>query len=134
MGEDLSLSSLGAEFESLWGHVEDAFNRDAERADAFMCRCSPEGVAQADAVMAETVNRLTTDMCKVDASNMLTAVVISLNWDYNASITTIANDQWSMVVATRYPHANDPYEVVVMCDNVEDGIAAVWLGFADKPV
>jgi hypothetical protein len=63
----------------------------------------------------------------VGAENFLTAVVQSLNWDFDAHITRIDNDQWSAVTAETYDGSSGYY---VHCDRVEDGVAAVWNAFA----
>lgn len=62
--------------------------------------------------------------------NFSTAIVQSLNWDYRAHIRSIDTDQWSAVTAEKY---DGSLRLVVQCDRVEDGIAAVWKALADGP-
>src|SRR6478736_555477 len=104
----------------------------------MICRCSQEGKADADALRAEVKRRLTERAgAEVADSAFLTHVVVSLNWDYGAEITGISNDMWSMVAAETWSptqrEAGDWVQVSVTCDDVEDGIAAIWKEFADRP-
>jgi hypothetical protein len=105
----------------------------------LICRCSAEGRAEADALLAEVKQRLSCggveggrDSRAVGDSNLLSCVVYSLDDDFNAHITEIVCDQWAMVCASTDPGSDDPFEVGIPCDNVEDGIAAVWKAFADR--
>lgn len=103
----------------------------------MICRCSPEGKAEADALREEVKRRLSERAdAEVSDSDFLTHVVVSLNWDYGAEITGIHNDMWSLVGAeTWLPSrrvAGDWLKVSIQCDDVEDGIAAVWKAFADR--
>lgn len=95
----------------------------------MLCRCTPESTAEADTLRAEVRNRLTADGRDVTDGNFLTHVVVSLNWDYNARITGIINDMWSLVTVE---HWTEDVSVSVECDDVEDGIAAIWKAFADE--
>jgi hypothetical protein len=61
--------------------------------------------------------------------NLLTAIVTSLNWDYQAHITKIMNGQWSAVWAEA---DNGSFKTRVQCDEVEHGIAATWRAFANR--
>lgn len=95
----------------------------------MICRCG-ENAAAADALRKEVRDRLAGQDRVVTDADFLTHVVISLNWDYGAYISGIHNDQWSMVSADS--DDKDGFKVAVMCDDVEDGIAAVWKAFADR--
>ena len=111
--------------------LEEIFENKDGRITAFLCRCSPESKADADMVMQETCRRLK-DMGYKDIGpgNLLSAIVVSLNWDFGAEIMGIHNDQcrWSRLIPiavrrrTRF--------MSVQCDDVEDGIAAAWLAHA----
>jgi hypothetical protein len=89
--------------------------------------------AEAQAVYEEVLRRL-----DATPEDLLTHVVTSLNWDYSAHITGIANDQWSGVSAetysVSYPRDDEAprLKVYVQCDRIEDGIARVWKFFADE--
>lgn len=95
---------------------------------AFICRCGDDGRAEADALTAEVRDRLGAGPGDRD---FLTVVVFSLNWDFDAYINGIFNDQWSAVSAKTYDEES-PFTAYVQCDEVEDGIAAVWKIFADR--
>lgn len=100
--------------------------RDDGTWTAFICTCSEEGIIEAGKLKQEVRKLLSegfTSPCTV--SNFLTRVVVSLNWDYDAYITTIGNDMWSGIHAK----SDDGLEVYVQCDEVEDGIAAIWYAF-----
>lgn len=99
----------------------------------FICRCSPEGRAEADALIEEVTRRLNDRAGSevVNASNFITHIVVSLNWDYNAHVEDIYNDMWSMVSAVD-DRDGVSFRVVVQCDDIEDGFAACWKAFADR--
>ena len=59
---------------------------------------------------------------------LLTAIVTSLSWSYNAHISNIACEQWSAVFAESY---DGTFRTRVACDQVEHGVAATWKAFAD---
>lgn len=113
--------------------MDEMFTDIGNGLSAFICRHSDEDCTAADALMEEVRERLAggSDALiprPVTASDFLTRVVYSLWWDYRASITEIVCDQWCMVTADRF---TDKFHVRVECDEVEDGIAAVWKAFAD---
>jgi hypothetical protein len=98
----------------------------------MVCVCSEEGRADAEALRTDVMERLSLgseelEARPVTADTFLTAVVQSLNWDFDAHITSIDNDQWSAVTAEKYDRSVGYY---VHCDRVEDGVAAVWNAFA----
>ena len=127
------------EFDSPWGHVnhvrgekkllvvpgfkKHTNDEGVTHVSAFMCRHSDDSTAQAASVLAEAREHLL-----ADDTNLLSAVVYRLNFEYSASITGIDCDQWAMVCAETYDHK---FKVTVQCDRVEDGIAAVWKAFRD---
>jgi hypothetical protein len=117
-------------------NLEELFTRDDVRADVFMCRCGPEGVEQCEELMADVRRKLgIKGGRRINDDAFLSQVVFELNWSYHAYIDCIACDQWAMVSAkTHDGETEHPYRVVAMCDSVEDGIAAVYYGFATKPV
>lgn len=103
----------------------------------MICRCSPEGKEQAGRLRQEVMRRLNERGSAETATdaNLLTHVVVSLNWDYGAEITGIHNDMWSRVTAeTWHPDHKEKrwLRVSVECDDVEDGVAAIWKAFADR--
>lgn len=102
----------------------------------FICVCKDDGKQQAEELMAEVRSRLAAgseELTPVQEEYLdkyfVTAVVTSLNWDYNASITRIGNDQWSVVLAENYDQS---FKTRVQCDLIEHGIAATWKAFADR--
>jgi hypothetical protein len=97
--------------------------------EEMICRCSPEGREQADALMKEVRERLSREAFEVTDVNFLTTVVISLEHEYNAHISTIAYDMWGLVSADSWKEGG--FKATFQCDDVEDGIAAVWKAFAD---
>jgi hypothetical protein len=96
--------------------------------DGFICTCSHEGRERVGALMAEVRRRLPQAESVTDA-NFLSRVVESLNWQFNARITCIANDQWSQVTAEAW---DGSFTTIIDCDQVEDGIAATWKAFANR--
>jgi hypothetical protein len=115
--------------------LEELFTRDDVRADVFMCRCGPEGVVQCEELMADVRRKLgIKGGRRINDDEFLSQVVFELNWEHSAYLE-IACDQWACVSAKTHPgETAHPYQVVAMCDSVEDGIAAVYYGFATKPV
>lgn len=111
-----------------------------ERHDDFICICKQAGKAEADALMQEVYSRLSRGSEELQAvtvgpENLLSSVVVSLNWDYGAHITGIGNDMWSGVYAETYnkdDEGNPVFSTFIQCDFVEHGIAATWKAFADK--
>jgi predicted DNA-binding transcriptional regulator AlpA len=90
----------------------------------FICRCKPEGRAEADALLGEVDRRL-----PGDPADRVSRIISSLEWDHHhAEITWIGCDQWFGVAATD----DDGRRVVVQCDRVEDGLAAVWKAYAGE--
>jgi hypothetical protein len=95
----------------------------------FICTCKDDGRQRATELMAEVRRRLPEPESVTDA-NFLDRVVQSLNWQFDARITEIGNDQWSQVTAEAW---DGSFKTRVDCDQVEDGIAATWKAFADRP-
>lgn len=101
----------------------------------MVCTCKEEGRQHAANVMGEVLARLSEGSRELSArpvtmDNFVTAVVHSLNWDHNAHIARIDNDQWSAVTVDKDDHS---LRLRVECDRVEDGIAAAWKALADGP-
>jgi hypothetical protein len=106
--------------------------------DYFACRCSKESAEECDWLLEE-VKRLLVGgseellpSSEVNDANLLSHVVISLQWDYRAEITGIYNDQWSVVVSATtdveeskadadhpYQRVNPPvFSTWIQCDSV----------------
>lgn len=100
---------------------------DVTHVSAFICRHGDEQISEAE-TLKEEVYRQLGERYTVDAGNFLSIVVLELNWEHSAYISSIACDQWSMVTAETYDHK---FRAVIQCDTVEDGIAATWKAFAD---
>jgi hypothetical protein len=103
----------------------------------MICRCSPEGRAEADALRQEVRRRLGARAgAEVTDADFLTHVTVSLNWDYGAEITGIHNDMWFLVAAETWlpsrREAGEWLKATVPCDDAEDGVAAVWKAFAGR--
>lgn len=112
---------------------KDLFTREDGRWSAFICTCRDEGLLEAGRLKREVRRLLSPGSSElvprpVTRGNFLTMVVSSLNWDFNAHIAEIINDQWSMVIAESWDRES-PFEARVQCDEAEDGIAAAWYAF-----
>lgn len=83
-------------------------------------------------MLAEVKQRLGGRDGPVTDGTLLSCVIYSLNQDFGAQITEIMCDLWAVVCASTYRDSDDPFEVSIYCDNVEDGIAAAWKAFADR--
>ena len=95
---------------------------------AFICRCGEENTAYADVLQAEVKEDIRKIYPTLTDGDFLTVVVQELNWQHNAHISGIYNDQWSMVCAETH---DEKFKVTIQCDRAEDGIAAVWKAFRD---
>ena len=107
-------------------------SEDADDVDLPMvCTCAPEG-AQAASLLRESVRvRLAAGSTSLGArdvrdANFVTALCASLRWDWGAHVSSIRMDQWFGVVVDQLLPSNDERQIVVQCDAVEDGLAAVW--------
>jgi len=89
-----------------------------------MCRCGSPLMNETQAMLDDVKVLL-----EAHDGNLLSLVVDSLEQDFEARITEIAHDQWSMVAADRYDQS---FSTRIECDRVEDGIAATWRAFADR--
>jgi alpha-galactosidase len=81
--------------------------------------------SNAEALRANVMERLSLgseelEARPVTADAFLTVVVQSLNWDFDAHITSIDNDQWSAVTTEKYDGSVRYYG---HCDSVEVGVA-----------
>jgi|ERR1700722_3537152 len=99
----------------------------------FICTCDEEGVKEAESLMTWVKERLSEGTPlfpsqPVADGVLLTAVVTSLSWSYNAHISKIIGDQWWAVFAESY---DGRFKTCVSCDFVEHGVAAIWRAFAD---
>ncbi|HEV2172158.1 MAG TPA: hypothetical protein VGR71_01260 [Nitrospira sp.] len=100
---------------------------DVTRVSAFICRHGDEHIAEAEALKKEVYEWLG-EKYTVGDGNFLTIVVLELNWEHSAHISSIYCDQWSMVCADSL---DEKFKVTVQCDIVEDGIAAVYKAFRE---
>lgn len=89
----------------------------------FYCECKPEGKEHCEQMLQEVLAIL-----KVDIDYLLTAVVTSLNWDFQAAITHMPTDMWSAVIAETH-NGEDPFRVRIECDRLEHGVAGAWKAF-----
>ncbi|MGH7792709.1 MAG: hypothetical protein ACREOB_10405 [Thermodesulfobacteriota bacterium] len=102
--------------------------REIETIGGFMCDHG-EGKKNCEKILKNVYKRL-----DCDATNLLSRVVYSLNWDYGVTITGIPCDMWSAVEAESWwvKEGQKPIKVRIQCDEIEHGIARVWQIFADK--
>jgi hypothetical protein len=113
--------------------IESWFTRDQTTANVFICRCGAEKRRQAEELYVEVKRQIAEDrdIPETPDSLFLTFIVIDLHWKHGAHISGIHNDQWTAITAETYDDQN-PYTVYAQCDNVEDGIAAVWWAYTHK--
>lgn len=95
----------------------------------MVCICDDGGKAEAAASRQRFLELMAEDSGAVLPETFLTSVVVSLNWDFDSSITMIANDMWSGVTVKRYTDGN---EFRCDCDLVEDGLISIWLHLYDE--
>jgi hypothetical protein len=77
---------------------------------------------------------------KVTPSNLLTQAVYWLNWQHNAMLTAMPNDQWSAVCSERQAWNPDTRkfeekksdQTYIQCDRLEDGVAATVVYYYQK--
>lgn len=98
----------------------------------FACVCSDEARAEAEAHLQRAYETL-----DADATNLLSRVVYSLNWDISepAHITSMACDMWAGIAAETYKEQYEGRPVFrawVQCDLLEHGIAVIWNAFSQK--
>jgi hypothetical protein len=89
---------------------------------------------EAEQVIEEVLRRLSAGSTELIAreitrDGLLTGIVISLEWDYQASITGFHNDQWSAVTAAKHDGTLSTW---VECYSLEAGSAMTWKLFADR--
>jgi hypothetical protein len=100
----------------------------------FACHCSEEGKKECNELLEKVYGLL-----DANASNLLTKVVYSLEWDYMAKITSIDCDMWSAISSktrdmTPDLKEQDPplFTTYIQCDDLEHGVAATWLAYYEK--
>lgn len=113
--------------------LEELFTEEEGGWKTFICTCSEDGIIEAGRLKQEVRRLLQAGdgdprIVPVTPGNFLTMIVTSLNWDFNAYISSIANDMWSGVTAESWDK-DDSFKVYAQCDEVEDGIAAAWYAF-----
>ncbi len=101
----------------------------------FICTCDEERRSRAAALRESVRARLAAGSDErapheVTAQTFVTDLIWSLNWDFDAHITEIACDQWFGVWAESY---DKTFKTKIQCDSVEDGLAATWSAFAERP-
>jgi hypothetical protein len=113
--------------------IEGWFHREPTAADVFICRCNTEGRRKAAEFYVEVKRQIAEarNIPEVPDNLFLTFVITDLQWDHQAYISAIHNDQWTAITAETYSEEN-PYKVYAQCDNVEDGIAAVWWAYTHR--
>lgn len=112
--------------------IEEWFHREPEAVDVFICRCGEENRREAAEFYTEVKRQLavTQNIPELPDNLFLTFVIIDLQWEHQAYISGIHNDQWTSITAQTYDE--NPYRVYAQCDNVEDGIAAVWWAYTHR--
>lgn len=108
---------------------------EATEFEDFICTCDEDSRTTAAAIRADVIARLAAESDEhvarvVDASNLLSTIVLSLEWDFHARITQIAVDQWFGVWAESY---DGRFKTQIQGDWVEDGLVATWRAFAERP-
>jgi hypothetical protein len=113
--------------------IESWFTRDNTSADVFICRCNPEKHRQAEEFYTEVKRLIAVDRNLEETPDnlLLSLIVADLHWEHDAYISEIHNDQWTAITAKTYDEGK-PYTVYAQCDNVEDGIAAVWWAYTRR--
>jgi hypothetical protein len=113
--------------------IEGWFDREPTAASVFICRCNPENRRKAAEFYTEVKQLIAEDrgIPEVPDNLFLTFVITDLHWEHHAYISGIHNDQWTAITAQTYDEEN-PYRVYAQCDNVEDGIAAVWWAYTHR--
>ena len=87
----------------------------------MICRCKPEGAAEADALVARVRDALGLK----DDANFVSALVMEFNWRHGAYVELLA-DQWFGVHVIKYSAEDERAWISCTCDRVEDGLAACW--------
>lgn len=112
--------------------------KEIEKLEGFAC-CHGEN----DSIMVA----LREEVCKAlncESDGLVSAVVYSLQWDYDVEITGIPCDMWSAVKSEHRRHVTDEeYDALpedassadewvtevfayIQCDRIEDGFALTW--------
>ena len=116
--------------------IEAWFTRDETSCDVFICRCGEKNDKEAGEFLAEVKKQLAVSRTTLGTTTdnlFLTFVVIDLEWHHDAHISGIYTDMWSRVDAKVYDDGKrPPYTVRAQCDNVEDGVAAVWWAYQHR--
>ncbi len=101
----------------------------------FACSCTEEGKNECDQLLEKVKSLLS-----ADDSDLLTKVILALEFNYNANITSIASDMWSGIrsqtedydMAKRARIEPPIFSTYIQCDKLEYGIAATWLAYYEK--
>jgi hypothetical protein len=100
----------------------------------FACHCSAEGKEQCALLLKEVK-----ELLKANSSNLLSNIIYSLQFSYNARITSIHADMWSLINSETYDYnpvtlqKKEPlFTTEIQCDDLEDGMAATWYAYYKK--
>lgn len=102
-------------------------NNVRESVTSFACRCSEAEEKECDDVLALVKEKL-----DPTEHNLVSRIIASLEWDYLASVGTIAMDQWFGISSQTHDNHEDGLFTWVQCDMVEDGLAFTWKAYYDK--
>lgn len=80
-------------------------------------------------VLAEVKRRL-----GADDTNLLSRIIVSLNWDYEAHITSIENDMWSGIAAETYSvsYPKKEHELTGVVDGSYHCTTCGWNGWPEE--
>ena len=92
--------------------------------DDFACSCGAEGKTRCAVVTDWALQHY-----KTTKEKLLTTAVYTLNWDYDAHITGIENDQWSRIDTATYDKS---FETHIQCDDLLDGVAFTLKAYFDR--
>ena len=101
---------------------------------AFACRCSGEEIAKCDEVMTWTLEHLSSPGHPTTPENLISRVIYTLEFRYQAHITGIHADMWAVITASTYGDLapERPFTTAIQCDELEDGLAFTFKAFYDR--
>lgn len=89
----------------------------------FACNHGVKGREEIRLVREWLYEKLSTEHHTVDATNLVTAVVYNLEFDYTVSLTGIYCDMWAGMGAETY---DKKHKFSLQCDDIEDGFAYLY--------
>lgn len=106
--------------------------RAMENLDDFMCKCSPEGLAQCEEIYQWALSDL-----GCTAGDFINSLVYAMQWNLDDNeggtrygvINGFGCDMWCSANASIYTRNGDGWDEVkarVQCDKVEHGLARIW--------